>query len=206
MKLFRQMPLVPLNLLESCRSISSLKSLVLVSTYSVLTHLNTYTASKHCAEIMGLSYFHSHGLPVCICRLANIYGPGQSQDAVVPSIIRQMLQSSDLKIGNLSAKRDFLYIEDAAEALVAVMLNLEAKGQTVHLGTGTATSIGQIVEVLTQITGFQGAVQVEDSRLRSNDPNVDPPDTSFLLNHVCWKPKVDLFTGLDKTVAFLKAK
>ena len=116
------------NILESCR-IMKTKKIFVTSTSEVygtaqytpidenhpLAPQSPYSASKIAADNLALSYFYSFNLPINIIRPFNTFGPRQSERAIIPTIINQILMSNSrksLKLGNLTPKRDFNYVED----------------------------------------------------------------------------------------------
>ena len=74
-----------------------------------------YSANKIAADNLALSYFYSFNLPVNIIRPFNTFGPRQSERAIIPTIINQILNSNGkrrLDLGNLNPTRDFNFVED----------------------------------------------------------------------------------------------
>ena len=123
-----------LNVLESAKNLG-IKQIIVTSTSEVygtavskklsendeLKAQSPYAASKIAADQLALSYYRSFGLPVKIIRPFNTFGPRQSARAVIPTIITQALLKNKIKIGNLNATRDFLYVEDLCSAYEEVL-------------------------------------------------------------------------------------
>jgi len=97
-----------------------------------LCPLSPYAATKLAAENLALSYYHGYGLPVAILRPFNTYGPFQRTDnegGVIPIFILRTLKGGVLKVyGRGTQTRDFLYVEDCAEAIVRTALSSRVWG------------------------------------------------------------------------------
>ncbi len=168
--------------------------------------LSPYGISKLCGEHY-LSYFQrTSGIPVVSLRYANVYGPRQDPEGeagVVAIFIQKMLNNEQPIInGNGRQTRDFVFVDDIAEA------NLAAMGQDAHgvynVGTGTETSVNELFRVLADLTG-SSAKEVHGpakpgEQLRSV---IDP---SRIKQELGWEVKVDLADGLKQTVEFFLGK
>ena len=76
-----------------------------------------YAASKVGSDSLGMSYFYSYNLPVTIVRPFNTYGPKQSLRAIIPTILNQYLNNTNiLKLGNINTIRDLTYVDDTCRA------------------------------------------------------------------------------------------
>lgn len=200
-----------LNLLEEARKNTSGKFVYISSShvYGVPQYLpmdekhpvsprEPYSASKASAEMLVNAYALNYGLKAAIIRPFNMFGPGQSEDFIIPSIIKQAYQKDTIELGNLSPTRDMLYIKDAING----MLTIAEHGDGIYnLGSGRETSIKEVVEsVIDIIDPAKKYVSIE-SRRRSNA--VDIPrmcaDVSKL-KMLGWLPEVDLRDGLMKMI------
>jgi nucleoside-diphosphate-sugar epimerase len=157
-----------------------------------------YAASKASAEMLVKIYALNYGLKTTIIRPFNMYGPGQSRDFLIPSIIGQALEKDIIELGNLSPTRDLLYITDAIEG----MLTIAQHGDGIYnIGSGRETSIKEVVETIINIIDPAKKYISIESRRRSNA--IDIPrmcaDISRL-NKLGWFPVVDLKEGLMKTI------
>ncbi len=106
-----------------------------------------YAATKAGADRLAYSYFVTYGLPIVIVRPFNNYGPRQHPEKVVPRFITQALLDEPLTVhGNGHASRDWLYVDDDAEAIEAVIdAPLDAvAGEVLNVATGTDISVGEI--------------------------------------------------------------
>lgn len=132
-----------------------------------------------------------------VARLANIYGPGMSQNNVMSTILRQLSGAGLLEIMNASPVRDFLWVEDAAEGIVALALNCPGEGKNgrvFNLGTGVGTSIGVVARMALEIAGQADRSVVSNSLAGCRSRLlVDSSDTTTACG---WQPKTSLQQGL----------
>ena len=130
-------------------------------------------------------------------RLANVYGPGMSQNNVMSTFLRQIPGAGSVAVMDTSPVRDFLWIEDAAEGIVALALNHFRKsdhGGVFNLGTGVGTSIGSLVSIALEIAGQSGrAVETKRSSGRQSSLVLDFSGT---MSACGWRPKTSLRKGL----------
>ena len=208
-----------MNILEACRKVGA--KLVHTSTSEVygtalrvpidedhpLQGQSPYSASKIGADKLVESYWRSFDVPAITIRPFNTYGPGQSNRAVIPTIITQALSGDVVRLGNLEAIRDFTYLDDTVEGfLLAGQANLW-NGETYNLGTGEEITIGAVAELIFKIMGKQPEIKVEPGRLRPEKSEVmrlisDNRKASMNLN---WQPKVGMEEGLRRTIEWISA-
>lgn len=209
-----------LNILESARK-NNVKRIIHISTSEVygtpdkipITEKNElkgqspYSASKIGADKICEAYYSSYNLPVVIVRPFNTYGPRQSMRAVIPTILVQILKGkSEIKLGNLSPKRDLTYVEDTVEGIIKAAEVDNIEGETIQLGTGNTKSIKEIVEMALEISGKNIKIKQEKIRIRPDKSEVmilqsDPSKARQILD---WKAKIDLKEGLEKTYNWFK--
>lgn len=160
-----------------------------------------YSASKIGADQMAYSYFCAFGTPVATVRPFNTYGPRQSLRAVLPTIMLQALSDSpQLRLGALSPTRDFNYVADTVAGMIAVLDADASIGETINIGSGFEISIGDTVQLVSEITGKKFEIITEEARLRPKDSEVerlccDHTKAKALLN---WQPKFAGREGLKQ--------
>ncbi|MGH9237797.1 MAG: SDR family NAD(P)-dependent oxidoreductase [Vicinamibacterales bacterium] len=167
-----------------------------------------YSATKIAADKMIESYWHSFGLPACIVRPFNTYGPRQSARAIVPTIITQALAGDEISLGSTTPIRDLTYVTDTADGLIAAAGSTEGVGQTVNLGSGQGVSIAELVDVVGQLIGRRLHVRTDARRLRPATSEVDRliSDNSKAGTVLGWRPRVTLQTGLERTIEYLERR
>jgi UDP-glucose 4-epimerase len=199
------------NLLDSARAASSVRAVVFASTaavyspqeaphseHSPLGPTDIYGASKLACEELLKIYAQRAGVPVGIARLFNVFGPGETNPHLVPTIVQQMTSAQTLALGNLESRRDYVYTEDVAAAFLALMnACIEGRAGTYNVGTGVATSGAQVVSTLAAVLGERKTTVTRDpSRLRVSDRPVLVADISRATHELDWRPQVDLAAGL----------
>lgn len=166
-----------------------------------------YSASKIGGDMMALSYWHAHEVPVAVVRPFNTYGPRQSTRAVIPTILAQLQAgATQLHLGAVSPKRDFNYVTDTAAGFVALADCDEALGRATNIGSGREISIGELVELCCEITGQRAEVVTDEARLRPEGSEVDRLlcDYSVAERIAGWTPQVSLEDGLTRTADWVK--
>ncbi|MEX2214941.1 MAG: NAD-dependent 4,6-dehydratase LegB [Phycisphaeraceae bacterium] len=126
-----------------------------------------YAASKIGADQIAMSFFHSFGTPVTICRPFNTYGPRQSARAVIPTIITQIASGAKaIKLGAVHPTRDFNYVDDTVAGFLALGKAKDAVGQTINLGSGYDVSIGDTAKLIAELMGASITIETDEARLR----------------------------------------
>jgi NAD dependent epimerase/dehydratase len=165
-----------------------------------------YAASKISADSIVNAYFRSYDLPITIVRPFNTYGPRQSERAVIPAILSQLIKKNELEIGSLVPRRDFLYIKDTITGIVSCSMTKNTIGETLNLGTGQSISIGVLLDKICLLIDKKPKVIRDLKRIR--------PDTSEVFHLEAniekvklltgWKPVYPLEQGLQETVTWYK--
>jgi UDP-glucose 4-epimerase len=131
--------------------------------------INVYGATKLVGEqLVGFHNARQPGLETVVARLFNVYGPGETNPHVMPAIFDQLKTSRTLSLGNLTPRRDYIYVEDMAAALVGLLAGAPA-GSTVNVGTGVSTSVKELVRSLESLLGERIEILVDPERVRPSD-------------------------------------
>jgi CDP-glucose 4,6-dehydratase len=166
-----------------------------------------YDASKACADIVARSYADTYGLPVGVLRLANVFGGGDPHwSRLVPGTIRALLAGEPPEIrSNGQMMRDFLYVEDAVSAYLAVAGSLERpelRGRAWNASLGHPVTVLDVVRRLIDISG----VDVEPDVRGEGFPEGEVPyqwlESSALRRELGWQPSKDLQQGLEATYSW----
>jgi dTDP-glucose 4,6-dehydratase len=165
-----------------------------------------YAASKIGADQIAESYYRSFDVPVSIVRPFNTYGPRQSARAIIPTIVSQALSGDAVRLGSLSPTRDLLYVEDTAAGFCAVAESEQTLGRTVNLGTGQATSIGDLVVTVGRLLGRPLHVVEDEQRVRPARSEVlRLLANASLARELCgWEPRVSLEEGLGRVIEWMR--
>lgn len=166
-----------------------------------------YSATKIGADRLAESFYRSFDLPVSIVRPFNTFGPRQSARAVIPTIITQLLAGrTEIRLGNLSATRDFNYVKDTAAGFMAIADCDEAVGQEINIATGREISIGELADELIRQINPAAKVVCEEQRLRPAKSEVERllGDATKLRRMTGWQPQYTFEQGLAETIEFLR--
>ena len=161
-----------------------------------------YSASKIGGDMMALSFFHAFDLPVAVARPFNTYGPRQSTRAVIPTILTQLHRgATEIELGAVSPTRDFNYVDDTVSGFLAIATCDAAVGQVLNIGSGREISVGDLVQLLIEITGSSATIVTDEARLRPPGSEVERLlcDATRLRELTGWEPKVSLEDGLRRT-------
>lgn len=165
-----------------------------------------YSASKISADNLAESYYNSFELPVITIRPFNTFGPRQSARAVIPSIISQLLTQDELKLGELTAVRDFTYVEDTVKGFLAAAVHSDKIGEVINLGFGKAATIGDTAKLIMKLMNINKSIVSDSQRIRPKGSEVFEliSDNSKSLNLIDWKPEVKFSEGLEETINFVE--
>jgi UDP-glucose 4-epimerase len=164
--------------------------------------VSPYGASKLAGEAYCTAFHGSRGLDTVILRFANVYGPySDHKTSVVAKLIRQMLNGQPLTVyGDGSQTRDFIHVSDVVEG-ISRALDCEVAGETFQIGTGTETSVIELLEALEQVSGRKPAIHwlpLPAGEIRRNYSSIDHARA-----RLGFEPKFDLMSGLADTMRWL---
>ncbi len=166
-----------------------------------------YSASKIAADKVAESFFLSFQIPVVTIRPFNTFGPRQTSRAVIPTIITQLLQGKDLRLGDITTTRDFLYIKDLIQGFTRSVEKRETiRGMTINLGTGLEMSIESIAQQLISRINPEAKILVDERKLRPELSEVRRlcAKVSLAQEYLNWKPSYTLEQGLEETIQWIR--
>ena len=165
-----------------------------------------YAATKAGADRLAYSYYVTYGLPIVIVRPFNNYGPRQHPEKVVPRFITQALSDEPLTIhGDGHASRDWLFVEDDAEAIEAIIeADLGAvAGEVLNVATGVDISVSDIAALVLDAVGRPRSLQVHvTERPGQVDRHIGSTDKAERL--VGWQARTPFEEGLARTVEWYR--
>lgn len=168
-----------------------------------------YSASKIGADRIAESFYRSFNLPITIVRPFNTYGPRQSARAVIPTIITQLLNNnSELKLGEITATRDFVYIADTIEGFIEIFNSDKTIGEEINIATQSEIAIGVIAKLIIKIMNKPCKIVSDEQRIRPENSEVKRllGSNEKLLKLTDWAQKFDIETGLRKTIEWFSNK
>jgi UDP-glucose 4-epimerase len=161
---------------------------------------DVYGFSKLQAEQYVRYFAATREFPAVVVRLFNVVGPGETNPHLWPEIFAQLKSGrTELLLGNIDSRRDYLHVEDAASGFLAAATRGDiATGDTVtvNIGSGEAHSARQVLEMLRQIPGVEFSVTTDATRLRRVDRPLLLADRGRAEELLAWTPKLDVETAL----------
>jgi dTDP-glucose 4,6-dehydratase len=165
-----------------------------------------YAGTKAGADRLAYSYFVTYELPIVIVRPFNNYGPRQHREKVIPRFITQALLDRPLTVhGDGHASRDWLYVDDDAEAIEAVIeAPLDAiAGEVINVATGIDISVDEIADKVLDAVGKDGALkQHVEERPGQVDRHIGSTEKAARL--LGWRARTGFDEGLARTVAWYR--
>ena len=168
-----------------------------------------YGLAKKMLLVQLQAYRQQYGVNGIYLTPVNLYGPRDNFDLesshVIPALVRKCVEAKTARApeivawGTGSATREFLYVEDAAEAIVAAAEKYE-KPDPVNLGSGEEISIRSLLEQICEATGYLGAVRWDDTK-----PDGQPRrclDTTRAGQEFGWRASTPFLEGVRKTIAW----
>ncbi len=166
------------------------------------TPINILGKTKLIAEKL-IDFFSSESTQqYVIVRMFNVYGPGQRDYFLIPTILSQLQDgNSQITLGNTCDKRDYIFIEDVVEAIITVLGKEMSENLNVfNVGSGRPHSASDIVKIIEKIFARKVTIKVDESRLRKDEFPEEFADIGKLLS-LGWSPRYDLKAGLERTAS-----
>ena len=161
-----------------------------------------HISSDIAAEKLVEGYYLSDNLPAAIVRLFNAYGPMQSRDAIIQTIIAQGLVGEKLFLGDMRPIRDFVYVDDVVEGLMKAAETPESVGEAINLGSGQGISIGDLADKILKLIGRDIEILFDATKIRTQSPDIERlvADITKANDLLSWQPKTSLDDGLKQTI------
>ena len=173
-------------------------------------HLEPSNDSYAVAKIAGIkmcqAYRKQYGFNAISLMPTNLYGPNDNYDLdsshVLPAMIRKFHEAKDKVTlwGDGSAMREFLYVDDLAEAAFKCMVSYDSK-EIINVGTGKDTTIKELATTIADVVGFKGEIVWDTSKPNGTPRKVLNVDK---IKSLGWEPKVGLREGIEKTYELYK--
>jgi CDP-glucose 4,6-dehydratase len=170
-----------------------------------LQGIHPYDVSKSCADLISNTYVQSYGMPICITRCGNMYGGGDlNWNRLVPGTIRSFFHDeSPLIRSDGTLKRDYVYVEDIADAYLLLAENMERPeiaGRAFNFGNDHPFSVLDVVETIRDLMGKP----IEPTVLGEAGPDSEIPvqylDSTRARTLLDWTPRYSFREGLGRTI------
>jgi CDP-glucose 4,6-dehydratase len=169
-----------------------------------------YEASKAAADAIALSYAPAYGLPVAVTRFANIYGGGDLNfSRLVPEAIAAVLEGRRPAIrSDGSPQRDFLYVDDAIAAYLAIEHEVgaggPAAGEAFNAGGERPHSVAEVLEEIAEVSGRRVEPEYHGTGSPAGEIDRQYVDSAKLRALTGWRPKIELQEGLRRTLEWYR--
>lgn len=169
-----------------------------------------YDASKAAADIVARSYAKAYGLPLAVTRFANVYGGGDINfSRLVPETVVAVLDGRAPQIrSDGSPERDFLHVDDAVGAYLAIAAALGENGtagQAFNAGGDRPHSVREIVELIVAAGGAEVEPDFEGHGNPDGEIDRQFVDSTKLRELTGWRPAVELSEGISRTLEWYRA-
>ena len=166
-----------------------------VSEDSKLRPSNPYSLSKFFGENLCKFYSEHFGVKAVIFRPFNVYGLGQSEKFLIPSIIRQARLSDFIEVQDTKPSRDYVYVEDLLAALnCAITTDIEL--EVMNIGTGRSYSVLELIETLGIVSNRKYKIRSAMIERQSEIMHTQA-DNSRAREILNWEPEWSLQSGLE---------
>lgn len=162
-----------------------------------------YDEGKRCAETLFFDYHRQNNVRIKVARIFNTYGPNMhpNDGRVVSGFIVQALKNEPITVfGDGSQTRSFCYVDDLIEGFIRLMGSDDSFTGPLNLGNPAEMSVRSLAEKIVELTGSSS--QIVFKPLPQDDPRQRQPDISLAKEKLDWAPRIDLETGLGKTIEY----
>jgi UDP-glucose 4-epimerase len=163
-------------------------------------------SSHGLTKLMIEKYIQMYGyvdqLSYVILRVANPFGPGQAfrkGQGLIPALMARYAEHKPVRIiGDGSARRDYVFIDDLIDAIEAAIIHDDVNRAIINIGSGESRSVLDVVDTIEEITGIR--FQREHVDQRNTDVDINVLDITRAKNTLGWAPKTDFRSGLEETL------
>ena len=164
-----------------------------------------YDEGKRCAETLFFDYHRQNAVQIKVVRIFNTYGPRMhpNDGRVVSNFIMQALRGQEITIyGDGTQTRSFCYVDDLVDGLMAMMESDPSVTGPINIGNPGEFTMLELAEKIISLVG--GKSKIRHEPLPSDDPRQRKPDISLAKKNLGWEPKVDLDSGLRRTIEYFR--
>lgn len=164
-----------------------------------------YDEGKRAAETLFMDYYRVHSVKAKIVRIFNTYGPrlAQGDGRVVSNFIVQALQGKPITVyGSGEQTRSFCYVDDLINGMMSLMASDDEVIGPFNMGNPGEFTMNELAQKVIKLTGSNSIILQQP--LPQDDPKQRKPDISKAIQILNWEPKINLDTGLQKTIEYFK--
>lgn len=194
-----------ISLLEAAAKYAPSSKIIFASTFQVYLKNSLYGLSKKTGEDLIIQYTKKTNLKGIIFRISNIYGPGGKPfyNSVIATFAHLIKTGKELRVnGNGSQKRDYLYVDDVADAIIkAVHYTPKNPAEIFDICSGKETSLNSILKILKEVSGKNFKVEYNKD-VKENRWPISNKTFNKATEFLNWKPKMLLSKGLKNVMNF----
>ncbi len=178
---------------------------------ALLRPTNPYAVSKVAQDVMGYQFYVGTGLKCIRVRPFNHIGPGQREDFVASAFAKQIVEAEMgivepvVKVGNLSAKRDFTDVRDIVRGYLLAVIHGDA-GDVYNIGSGRAISIQYVLDFLISKAKTKITSEIDQSRFRPVDVPLIYCDYSKFNEKTGWEPTISIENTLEDVLEYWRSR
>ncbi len=201
-------------LLDACAAAGSVEAVVLASSASVyapsavplteespLGPVDIYGHTKLWSEQLMALFHRRAGIPVGIARFFNIFGPGETNPHLIPDIIAGARAGGDLRLGNLTSRRDYIYLDDVVRGVMLLADACRRHGSlTCNFGSERAVDGWHLIRLIERLIGTPLRVTQDPAKLRPSDNPVIVSDCARAHALLGWRAETTLEAGLAEAI------
>ncbi len=162
--------------------------------------MNVYAASKAAAWAFCQMYARTQGWPIVGAMIFQAYGPGQPGHTLVAAAVQAALRDQDFAMTAGLQQRDWIYLSDVVCGLTTVLRHNLAAGETIELGTGTATAVVDVVRLIYELVDGKGQPRPGVLPGRPGEDSIQQANAAHTLAQTGWQAATSLTEGLRQTI------
>jgi nucleoside-diphosphate-sugar epimerase len=166
---------------------------------------SAYGASQAAATMFLSALSRQLAFPAVTLRFAAVYGPGRSEDFFLPSLIARCLEGRDFEMTGGDQPWDLVYVDDAVDALLRATEAAIEPGEVINIGSGLGPTLREIADRVVRKIG-SGRLRVGAVPIVAGDVRQLYCRNDRAAAILGWRPRVDLDTGLDRTIAWYRQR
>lgn len=159
---------------------------------------NPYALSKLMAEELGAFSSAHHQVPVTALRIFNVFGRGQRDAFLIPTIIRQVRSADAICVQDLAPRRDYVHVEDVVDAMILAAQSLSGF-RRLNIGSGVSFSVAEIIDTVQRVAGTSLPIVSSNTSRPNEIPDVRA-DISAASTVLGWCPTFSFEDGIRETM------
>ena len=165
--------------------------------------ISGYSLAKlSCTNLLQMLH-RTENLPVIVLRLFLVYGECQSEERFIPQVIKGCLENKTFPVSEGTQIRDFCYIDDVIDGIIAALQSKEALGNIINIASGKPVEVKSVINKILKLVG-SGNPQFGLIPFRKDENMSLYADINKAKKLLDWQPKVNMSEGLNRTIKFYK--